>query len=147
LMIGGASGSSSGGIKLMRISLVLKQGWLDIAQLLYPSQVLRLRYGKTAVNENEIAVVWVVFVLFCALAVTAILLMTLTGPDFEQSVALALTMISNCGPAVGMFFSGQLNPILGLTEPSLTVSMIAMLIGRVEVLTLLTLLNPAFWRG
>lgn len=147
LTVGGASGSSSGGIKLMRIGLVLKQGWLDVAQLLYPNQILRLRYGKVPVNETQIAVVWVVFVLFCGLTVAAILLLSLTGPNLEQSVALALAAISNCGPAVAMFFSTQVNPVIGLPESSLSISIIGMLLGRMEVLTFLTLLNPAFWRG
>ena len=147
LAIGGASGSTTGGIKLMRIGLVFKQGWLEVAQLLYPNQILRLRYGKIPVNESQIAEVWAVFVLYCLLAATVILLFSLTGPDLEQSVALALASLSNCGPPVAMFFSGQLNPVPGLPESSQAISIIAMLMGRMGVLTALTLLNPAFWRG
>lgn len=147
LVVGGSVGSSSGGFKLMRVGLVLKQGGLEIAQLLYPSQVLRLRYGKTPVSENLIAVVWVVFVLFSFLAATVILLISLSGPGFDQSVALALSAISNCGPPVAMFFPGDASPYTGLQESSRMITTVAMLMGRMEVLTVLTLLNPAFWRG
>lgn len=147
LAIGGGAGSASGGFKLMRVGLVLKQGALEVSQLLYPSQILRLRYGKIPVNEDQIATVWVVFVLFCFLAVGMILLLSLTGPGFEQSMALAFTAISNCGQGAAMFFAETANPYIGLSDSSRTVAMLGMLMGRMEVLTVLTLLNPAFWRG
>lgn len=147
VLVGGATGSTSGGFKEMRVSLVMKQGWLELARLLSPNEVLRLRYGKVGVKEAQIAAVWAVFIGLSFFLALGTLLIGLTGPNFEQSFAIAAAAISNSGPAAGLFFDGPVTPYASLSEMTRALAIIGMVVGRMEVLTLLTLLSPAFWRG
>ncbi len=147
VLAGGATGSTSGGFKVMRIGLVMKQGWLELARLLSPNEVLLLRYGKAGVKDAQIAAVWTVFTVLTFLLAMGTLLIGLTGPNFEQSFAIAASAISNSGPAAGLFFGDTVTPYAGLPESTRGLAMIGMIFGRMEVLTVLTLLSPAFWRG
>lgn len=147
VLVGGMTGSTTGGFKLMRVGLVVKQGLLELQRLINPNEVLRLRYGKAGVKEAQIAAVWAVFVgLTFVLALTAMLI-ALTGPNFEQSLSLAAAAISNAGPAAAMFFSKAVTPYAALSETARAILMAGMIIGRIEVLTLLTLFSPVFWRA
>lgn len=147
VLVGGATGSTSGGFKQMRVGLVMKQGWLELARLLSPNEVLRLRYGKTGVKDTQIAAVWAVFIGLSFMLAMGTILIGLTGPNFEQSFAITAAAISNSGPAAGLFFADAVTPYASLSESTRALAMIGMIVGRMEVLTFLTLLSPAFWRG
>lgn len=147
LLIGGATGSTSGGFKEMRVGLIIRQGWLELARLLSPNEVVRLRYGKAAVKESQIAAVWVVFIGLSFVLALGTLLIGLTGPNFEQSFAIAAAAISNSGPAAALFFAEPVTPYASLSEATRALAIIGMIVGRMEVLTLLTVLSPVFWRA
>lgn len=147
VLVGGATGSSSGGFKLMRVGLVVKQGWLELARLTDPRAILRLRYGGVRVSPSQIAGVWVVFTAFVFTLVLGVALISLTGPSFEQSVAIAAASIANAGPVAGFFSTDSVTPYARLPEEARALAMIGMIMGRMEVLTVLTLLSPAFWRS
>ncbi len=147
VLVGGAAGSTSGGFKGMRVGLVMKQGWLELARLISPNEVLRLRYGKVGVKDAQIAAVWAVFIGLTFMLAAGTLLIGLTGPNFEQSFAITAAAISNAGPAAGPFFSSAVTPYASLSETTRALAMIGMIVGRMGVLTFLTLLSPAFWRG
>ncbi|MDO9461180.1 MAG: potassium transporter TrkG [Alphaproteobacteria bacterium] len=147
VLVGGATGSTSGGFKEMRVGLVVKQGWLELARLISPNEVLGLRYGKVRVKEAQIAAVWAVFIGFSFFLAMGTILISLTGPNFEQSFAIAAAAMSNSGPAAGLFFADPITPYASVSEATRGLAMVGMIVGRMEVLTLLTLLSPAFWRG
>jgi len=147
VLVGGATGSTSGGFKQMRVGLVIRQGWLELARLISPNEVLTMRYGAAGVKQSQIAAVWVVFVGLSFVLILAIVLIGLTGPNFEQSVSIAISAISNSGPAAALFYDGAVSPYASMSEATRAVAMAGMIAGRMEVLTLLTLLSPAYWRG
>lgn len=147
VLVGGSTGSTAGGFKLMRIGLVIKQGMLELSRLINPNEMLSLRYGKTSVKEGQIAAVWAVFVGLVFVIALATLIIALTGPSFEQSLSLAVAAISNAGPASAMFFPDPVTPYAALSEATRAVVIIGMIIGRIEVLALLMLLSPIFWRA
>lgn len=147
VLVGGATGSTSGGFKLMRIGLILKQGWLELARLTGPNAILRLRYGGARVSQSQIAGVWVVFTAFIFVLGVGVAAISLTGPNFEQSFAIAAASIANAGPVAGVFFTEPVTPYARLPEAARALAMIGMIMGRMEVLTVLTLLSPAFWRS
>ena len=147
VLVGGATGSTSGGFKEMRVGLVMKQGWLELARLISPNEVLPLRYGKVGVKNAQIVAVWAVFIGLTFVLAIGTLLIGLTGPNFEQSLAITAAAISNSGPAAGLFFADAATPYASLSEFTRALVMVGMIVGRMEVLTLLTLISPAFWRG
>lgn len=147
ILVGGAAGSTSGGFKGMRVGLVIRQGWLELARLLSPNEVLRLRYGNATVKDSQIAAVWAVFIGLSFVLALGTILIALTGPNFEQSFAIAAAAISNSGAAAALFFADPVTPYASLSEATRALTMIGMIVGRMEVLTLLTLLSPAFWRA
>lgn len=147
VLVGGATGSTSGGFKLLRVGLILKQGWLELARLTGPNAILRLRHGGARVSQSQIAGVWVVFTAFVFTLGLGVAAISLTGPDFEQSIAIAVASIANAGPVAGFFFTDPVTPYARLPEITRALAMIGMIMGRMEVLTVLTLLSPAFWRS
>ena len=147
VLVGGVTASTSGGFKLMRAALVIKQSWLELARLISPNEVLRLRYGQLPVADTRIAAVWTVFIGLSFFIALETILIGLTGPGFDQSFALAAASISNTGAAAAPFYPGPPAPYAALGESTRALAMLGMIAGRVEVLTLLSLLSPAFWRG
>jgi len=99
------------------------------------------------VKESQIAAVWVVFIGLSFVLALGTLLIGLTGPNFEQSFAIAAAAISNSGPAAALFFAEPVTPYASLSEATRALAIIGMIVGRMEVLTLLTVLSPAFWRA
>lgn len=143
MMIGASTGSTGGGLKLMRFRLLIRQSQRELARLAHPHSVMRVRYGERVVSEEIMGAIWAFFVLyiFCVAAVT--LLLGLGGLDFQTSLALAAAAIGNSGPAAGLISPVE---VAALPSSAKWVLCGAMIMGRLEILTLLTLINPAYWR-
>lgn len=139
-IIGGASISAAGGIKLIRWLVTFERAGEEIWQLIHPSGVLGRR---RAVNELG---VWVHFVAFTIILSSLVLVITIFGTPLETSVTAAVAVISNAGPMISLApgdivdydaFPPQLRIILA----------IGMIIGRVEMVVALSVLNRHFWRS
>ena len=144
--IGGCSGSTSGGMKIFRFQL----SWLflkeQIYRLIHPNAVILLKYNRKVVSEDVMsAVIAFSFLFFITLALVSVML-ALTGLDFVSSVTGALTALTNVGPGLG--------PLIGPAGNFATVSIAAkmilsmtMVLGRLELLTVMVLFTPVFWRA
>lgn len=152
MCIGGSTGSTSGGLKLMRVILLLKQGAAEIKHLSFPSAIIPLKYGTVHITRELLLSAWGYFTLFCLAIIVISLGLSFTGLDFEASLALSISNLTGAGASISSIMididPGTIN-FTTYGELPMTAKILlcfAMLIGRLEFFAVFTLLNPAFWR-
>jgi len=140
--LGGCAGSTTGGFKIVRIYLVSKQGLRELKRLIHPRSVVPLKLGGRTLNPEVANAVWG----FVSLYIACIVILTLIVSSFEQdlvtSVSVVFSAMNNLGPALG---EAGLN-WGGLTQTTKWLMSFAMLLGRLEIFTVLVLLTPTYWR-
>lgn len=145
MFIGGCAGSTAGGIKAIRVLLLLKQGRREIYRLIHPHAVIPVRVGREVMEPDVVGGIWAFFFAYIAIFVVASIIMAGLGLDMVSAIASVASTLGNVGPGLGMVGPmdnfGVLPP---LGKVTLTVTM---LMGRLEIFTILVLLTPGFWRG
>ncbi|MEW5769146.1 MAG: potassium transporter TrkG [Pseudomonadota bacterium] len=138
------SGSTGGGVKMIRTLILAKQASRELSRLLHPNALMPVKLGG-AVIENKVvfAVLAFIFLYFMTVAGLSFLLL-LSGLDFISAFSAVIACINNAGPGLGVV--GPANNYGALTDFQTWVCTVAMLAGRLEVFTLLVVLTPAFWR-
>ncbi len=140
--IGACAGSTGGGIKVIRILLLSKQGIREIKRLIHPSAIFIIKIGNKPIPERIIEAVWGFFATY--IVVFALLLLALMATELDQVTAFSAlaACMNNLGPGLGKVSQhyGNINDI------AKWILCIAMLLGRLEIFTLLVLFTPTFWR-
>lgn len=145
LFVGGGMGSTAGGLKTMRLLVLMRHARCELARLAHPSGVVRLQYLKRKVEGHTLSGVWVVYFLFlAALAVTAIGF-SAAGETLELAFYLALTALSNCGPIITAL-APEFTGFHSLGSEGQVIYAVAMILGRIEIITVLAVFVPALWR-
>lgn len=140
--IGGCAGSTAGGIKVMRALLLYRQGAREIARLVHPSAEIPVKIGNKAVSRRVVEAVWGFFSVYIVVFVILLLALMATGLDQESAFAAVAATLNNLGPGLGEVTSGFMN----VSPVAQWISIIAMVLGRLEIFTLLVLITPTFWR-
>ncbi|UII31835.1 TrkH family potassium uptake protein [Fulvivirga ulvae] len=146
LMLSGASaGSTSGGIKVIRFTLLLKNSFLAVKRQLHPSAVIPVRINGNAVEEETMFNVMAFVILYLTIFVFGVFILTFTGNDIITSLGAVATCQGNIGPGLGTV--GPVNNFAHLNDVSKWTLSIIMILGRLELFTILVLLTPNYWRG
>ena len=140
--IGGCSGSTGGGIKVIRILLLVKQGVRELKRLIHPNAQIVVKIGKKPMPENVIEAVWGFFAAYFAILALMILLLMATGLDQETAFSAVAACLNNLGPGLGDVGRN----FASINDVAKWILALAMLLGRLEIFTLLVLFTPAFWR-
>ena len=140
--IGACSGSAGGGMKVIRILLILKQGVREIHRLIHPNAILSVKVGKMRISEGVAEAVWGFFSVYLMLFVLMMLGMLATGLDQVTAWSAVGSALNNLGPGLGEVAT-HYGDIPGAAKGIL---ILAMLLGRLEIFTLLVLFTPMFWR-
>jgi len=140
--VGGCAGSTGGGIKVIRFLLLIKQGLREITRLIHPNAQIPVRMGRKSVNHRVVDAVWGFFSLYVASFTFMYLALAATGLDLMTAFSAVAACINNLGPGLGNVGANY----AGLHDPAKWILCFAMLLGRLEIFTLLVLLTPAFWR-
>jgi trk system potassium uptake protein TrkH len=144
MFIGGCAGSTSGGIKCMRVMLLFKHAYRELFRLVHPRAVVSLKFGPKLVKEEVLTSIWGFFVLFIVLFVLSGLALTAMGVDVLTSFAAVVACIGNVGPGLGQV--GPVDNYAAIPALGKWVLSFCMLLGRLEIYTVLVLLMPEFWR-
>ena len=142
--VGGSAGSTSGGIKVMRHLLIIKNGVLEFKRTLHANAVIPVRYNNKTVKEEIVYNIIGFFVLYMLLFIIGAMVLGFLGLDFESAIGGAASSLGNVGPALG-----SLNPVSNFNSlPDLAKWWCGflMLAGRLELFTVLILLTPYFWK-
>lgn len=140
--IGGCAGSTAGGMKVIRVMLLVKQGYRELKRLIHPNSKIKVKIGDTAINERTLETIWGFFAIYVFVFISVMLLLMLSGLDFTTSFSAVAATINNLGPGQGDVLLNYAN-ISDLNKWILSFSMI---VGRLEIFTLLVVFIPDFWK-
>lgn len=141
-MSGGCSGSTGGGIKVIRILLLFKQGHRELRRLLHPNAKIAVKMNGRTMSNQLIDVVWGFFATYVALMAIMLLLLMANGLDQETAFSAVIACLNNLGPGLGLVAANYAS----ISDFSLAVLSLAMVFGRLEIFTLLVIFTPAFWQ-
>lgn len=145
MFLGGCAGSTSGGIKIMRHLIMVKNGILEFKRTLHPHAILPVRYNTKAIPQPIVFNILGFFILYMLSFILGTLVFSWLGLDFSTALGGAATTLGNIGPGLG-----SLSPVdnyASLPSAAKWWSSFLMLIGRLELFTVLILLTPFFWRN
>jgi len=144
MIIGGCAGSTSGGVKTIRAMIFHKSGTREIRQLIHPRAVIPMKIGGTPVKQDVVRGVMAFFALYILCASVAMLIMSALVPDIVTAVSSVISMLGNIGPGLGDV--GPAMNYAGIPSVGKLVLTLCMLLGRLEIYTVLILFSPEFWR-
>ena len=141
---GGSAGSTSGGIKIVRHIVMLKNSFLEFKKALHPNGIIPVRYDGRAVNQSIVFNIISFFIIYMLIFVMSSVALTLFGLDFLSALGAAASSLGNIGPAIGSV--SPVDNFAHLTDAAKWFCSFLMLIGRLELFTVLILFTPFFWR-
>lgn len=144
MFFGASAGSTGGGLKAVRVLLLLKSAKRDIEKMLHPNAVKIVRLDKKRVSEDTISGVKTFFFIYLLITGISIFLISLNGYDLETSATAVIACINNIGPGFGMV--GATGHYAFFSDFSKIVLSINMLVGRLEVYPMLILFIPSIWK-
>lgn len=140
--LGGCAGSTTGGFKIVRVYLVSKQGLRELKRLIHPRSVVPLKLGGRTLNPEVANAVWGFVSLYIVCIVILTLIVSSLEKDLVTSVSVVFSAMNNLGPALGEAGANW----SGLSNATKWLMSFAMLLGRLEIFTVLVLLTPTYWR-
>lgn len=144
MFMGGMAGSTGGGMKAVRIQLLLKQARVELHKLIHPQTLYPIRQGSRVVQENIIWNVLAFALLYAMLLATGMLAMTLLSVDLVTSFSSMVACLSNIGPGLGTV--GPAENYASIPAAGKWVLSFMMIVGRLEIYTVLVLLTRTFWK-
>ena len=145
MFTGGCAGSTGGGIKAIRTLLLIKSSLIELKRMVHPRASIPVRYDKRPVSQDVIAKVLAFFFFYMAAFLAGTMVMSFLGLDFETALGSVIASLGNIGPGIGAV--GPVENYASIPMAGKWVLSFLMLIGRLEIFTVLILLNPAFWRN
>lgn len=141
---GGSAGSTGGGIKIMRIVLLLKNGYYELKRMIHPNAVIPLKFNNHSVDSKIVTNVLAFFVLYFMIFGVSTVLFMLFEPDLETSMGAVATSLGNIGPGLGTV--GPAETFAHIHPAGKWFLSFLMLLGRLELFTILVLFSPTFWK-
>ncbi|RNC84327.1 MAG: TrkH family potassium uptake protein [Winogradskyella sp.] len=145
MFLGGSAGSTAGGIKVVRHLVLIKNGFLEFKRALHPNAILPVRYNQKSVSGNIVFNILGFFITYMIFFIIGALVFSMFQIDFESAIGLSASSLGNVGPALGDF--GPVNNYAALPPLGKWWASFLMLLGRLELFTVLILLTPFFWRN
>lgn len=144
MFLGGSAGSTAGGVKVVRHLVLIKNGFLEFNRSLHPNAILPVRYNGKSVSKDIVFNILAFFILYMLLFIIGGLVFSMFQIDFESAIGLSASSLGNVGPALGDF--GPVDNYASLPQLGKWWAAFMMLLGRLELFTVLILLTPFFWR-
>ena len=140
--MGGCAGSTGGGLKVIRVVLLIKQGMREILRLIHPNAQVSIKVGGAFMPYRVVDAVWGFFAAYVGVFGLLMLLVMATGLDQVTAFSAVAACLNNLGPGLGEVGVHYAN----INDAAKWLLSIAMLLGRLEVFTVLVIISPAFWR-
>jgi trk system potassium uptake protein TrkH len=139
-----SSGSTGGGIKMVRAVVLFKQAIREMTRIIHPRAVVPVKYGDQVIENNVIFAVLAFMLMYGTTVIAMTMLLLVTGLDPVTAITAVVACINNMGPGLGLV--GPAGNYAVLSDFQTWVCTLAMLLGRLELFTMLVLLTPAYWR-
>jgi len=144
MFFGGSSGSTGGGIKIVRIVVVLKNSYYEVKRLMHPKAVIPIRLNHKIMTEKLVMNVLAFIVFYFLIFVFGVAIMSFLGLDLDTSMGAVAATLGNIGPGIGDV--GPSENFAFIPDAGKWVLSLLMLLGRLELFTVLAILTPVFWR-
>ena len=141
--IGACSGSVGGGVKSWRVLIMINYARINLMKMIHPNAVISLKIGSKTVEDEVATSVWGFFSIYVISFMVLLLALLMTGLDFESSFSAIGACLNNLGPGLGEVSQTYQS----VTPAGKLILSLAMILGRLEIFTLLVLFTPMFWRG
>ena len=145
LFIGGCAGSTGGGIKFVRHILLFKNSVLELKRLIHPRAIIPVRFNQKPVDSEIISNVQAFFIFYIMIFILSSIVLSLFGLDFITSAGAAATCLGNVGPGIGAV--GPVNNFAQLPDLVKWILSLLMLLGRLELFTVLIIFSPFYWKS
>ncbi len=143
MFIGGSAGSTAGGVKIVRHIVLLKNSFLELKRQLHPSAIIPVRFNGHAVKREITFKVLAFMIIYLAIFATGTVVVSALGVDFISSLGATATCLGNIGPGIGSV--GPVDNFFHLPQAAKWFLSFIMLLGRLELFTVLILFAPSFW--
>jgi trk system potassium uptake protein TrkH len=144
MFIGGSAGSTGGGIKVVRVNLLLKNSYLEFKRLLHPNAIIPVRLNHKAVDRNIVSNVLAFTIFYLLIFSVSTIVMTTLGLDLNSAMGSAITCLGNIGPGLGSV--GPMENFAHIIWPGKWILSFLMLLGRLELFTVMIIFTPLFWK-
>ncbi|MCB2205183.1 TrkH family potassium uptake protein [bacterium] len=144
MFFGGCAGSTGGGMKMIRVLINLKAAWREIIKMARPRIIRPVKVGGTPIEEVRVGNIVSFFILFLSLSIVSALLMTFFVPDLVTAFTAVVACLANIGP--GLAGVGSIENFNWIPIPGKWILIFNMLLGRLEIFTVLVLLRSSIWR-
>ena len=141
-IIGACAGSTGGGMKVIRILLIFKQGIREVKRLIHPNAIISVKLGRRMVPDRVIESVWGFFAVYVMVYMALLIMLLAMGMEVLTAFSAVGASLNNLGPGLEGVAANYAN----ISDPAKWVLCLAMLLGRLEIFTLLVLFLPMFWR-
>ncbi|CAL2093052.1 TrkH family potassium uptake protein [Tenacibaculum sp. 190524A05c] len=142
--VGGSAGSTSGGVKIVRHIVMLKNSFLEFKKSLHPNAIIPVRYDGKAVKQNIVFNILSFFILYMLIFIVGAVILASMGLDIKSALGACASSLGNIGPAIGSV--SPVDNFAHLSIPAKLFCSFLMLIGRLELFTVLILFTPFFWK-
>ena len=144
MVCGGCAGSTAGGVKVIRIVILLKNLLQELLHHLYPSKFNAIRINRVSIPQEHVQRVLAFMFIYIVLAVICVFILQVQGLDTDTAIGTTITSFGNCGPGLGL--TGPAFTWADLSASNKLIMSFAMLIGRLEFFTVILLFTPSFWK-
>ncbi len=145
MFIGGSAGSTGGGMKVMRIVLLIKNSWAEFKRLVHPNAVIPVRFNGNTVSPQIIRNILAFIVFYLSIFIIGTLIMAAMGLDLESSMGSVIATLGNIGPAIGDV--GPAENFYNIPAAGKWFLSFLMLVGRLELFTVIILFSPVYWKN
>lgn len=152
LFVGGSAGSTSGGVKIIRHVILLKNSWMELKRLIHPNAILPVRYNKKSISQNIVYNILAFFVMYMFIWISSSVILALINeglnPGYEEfisAMSLSATSLGNIGSGLGNY--GPTDTMADLTPVAKWFCSFLMILGRLELFAILILFTPFLWRN
>ena len=144
MFVGGMGGSTGGGMKVIRCMLLVKYAALETRRMLHSRALIPVKIGKQLIKEDVVRNTLGFFLFFMSAFIMATICLSAMGLDLESSIGAAASAMGNIGPGLGKF--GPTDNYALLSDPGKWVLTFCMLLGRLEIFTVMVLFSKTFWK-
>ncbi len=144
MFFGGSAGSTGGGIKIIRVWLTMKNSYLELKRIMHPNAVIPIRYNRRAVPEQITSNILNFVVLYMIIFIFGVLVMAILGLDMSSAMGSVAASLGNIGPGIGSV--GPMENFAHIPSFGKWFLGLLMLMGRLELFTVLILLSPVYWK-
>ena len=144
LLFGACAGSTSGGVKMIRYYLLFKNSFYELKRLIHPQAVIPVRYNERAVTNDVISKIAAFVLLYLITFTVGSVILSFTGLEFSSAMGSVAACLGNIGPGLGS--TGPVSNYSHVTDFGKWILSFIMLLGRLELFTLLIIFSPSFWK-